>query len=53
MAHNKKASLNTCIVAHYLTIDQGNSEAKIALWDDSELEDFRMEPALNPQRVSD
>ena len=40
-------------MAHYLTIDQGNTEAKIALWNDSELEDFRMEPALNPQRVSE
>lgn len=40
-------------MAHYLTIDQGNSEAKIALWDDSELENFRMEPALTPRKVSE
>ncbi len=40
-------------MAHYLTIDQGNTEAKIALWNDSELEEFRMEPALTPNKVSD
>lgn len=40
-------------MAHYLTIDQGNSEAKIALWDDTRLEEFRMEPALTPRKVSD
>ncbi len=40
-------------MAHYLTIDQGNSEAKIALWKDTTLEDFRMEPALTPRKVSE
>lgn len=37
----------------YLTIDQGNSEAKIALWEGSALVDFRMEPSLTPRRVGD
>lgn len=40
-------------MAHYLTIDQGNSEAKMALWDETELVDFKMEPALTPARVSE
>ena len=40
-------------MAHYLTIDQGNTEAKIALWRDTELEEFRLEPALTPGKVSD
>ena len=40
-------------MAHYLTIDQGNSEAKIALWDDTRLLEFLMEPALTPRKVSD
>ena len=40
-------------MAHYLTIDQGNSEAKIALWDDNRLLEFLMEPALTPRKVSD
>ena len=39
-------------MAHYLTIDQGNTEAKIALWQDTELEEFRLEPALTPEKVS-
>ncbi|MCI9285529.1 MAG: type III pantothenate kinase [Muribaculaceae bacterium] len=39
-------------MAYYLTIDQGNSEAKMALWEGSELVDFSMEPALTPTRVS-
>lgn len=37
---------------YYLTIDQGNSEAKIALWDGSRLDAFMMDPALTPARVS-
>ncbi|MCH5327311.1 MAG: type III pantothenate kinase, partial [Duncaniella sp.] len=37
----------------YLTIDQGNSEAKMALWEDTQLVDFRMEPALKPVRISE
>ena len=36
-----------------LTIDQGNSEAKMALWDDSRLVDFRMETVLTPARVDE
>ncbi len=40
-------------MALYLTIDQGNSEAKMALWDDTRLVDFRMEPALKPVRISE
>lgn len=40
-------------MAHYLTIDQGNTEAKIAIWDDTRLEDFRMEPSLTPAKVSE
>lgn len=39
-------------MSFYLTIDQGNSEAKIALWDDEELVDFRMEPRLTPAKVA-
>lgn len=39
-------------MAHYLTIDQGNSEAKIALWNDSQLSEFIMEPALTPAKVN-
>lgn len=38
-------------MALYLTIDQGNSEAKMALWDGEELVDFFMEPALTPAKV--
>lgn len=40
-------------MAYYLTIDQGNSEAKIALWEGSRLQEFLMEPALTPAKVSD
>lgn len=38
-------------MAHYLTIDQGNSEAKIALWKDTELEDTVIEDRLTPSSV--
>ncbi len=34
-----------------LTIDQGNSEAKMALWDDARLLDFRVAPVLTPSCV--
>lgn len=39
-------------MSFYLTIDQGNSEAKIALWEGTELVDFRMEPSLTPAKVT-
>lgn len=39
-------------MSFYLTIDQGNSEAKIALWEGTELVDFRMEPSLTPAKVA-
>lgn len=39
-------------MSYYLTIDQGNSEAKIALWEDTELVAFRMEPSLTPAKVA-
>ncbi len=39
-------------MSFYLTIDQGNSEAKIALWEGTELMDFRMEPSLTPAKVA-
>lgn len=38
-------------MAHYLTIDQGNSEAKISLWDDMELVDSVIEERLTPSSV--
>lgn len=34
-------------MAHYLTIDQGNSVAKLALWEDDRLIKFSNEPVLN------
>lgn len=37
---------------YYLTIDQGNSEAKMALWNGSHLEAFMMDPALTPAGVN-
>lgn len=39
-------------MSFYLTIDQGNSEAKIALWEGTELVDFRMEASLTPAKVA-
>lgn len=38
-------------MALYLTIDQGNSEAKIALWKDKELVDTLIEERLTPASV--
>ena len=40
-------------MAQYLTIDQGNTEAKISLWEDTELVDTVLEPNLTPSKVSD
>ncbi|MCM1521981.1 MAG: type III pantothenate kinase [Muribaculaceae bacterium] len=39
-------------MALYLTIDQGNSEAKMALWEDTRLIDSRMDPTLKPAGIS-
>ena len=38
-------------MALYLTIDQGNSEAKMALWEETRLVGFRMEPVPTPARI--
>lgn len=38
-------------MAHYLTIDQGNSEAKISLWDDMQLVDTVIDSRLTPSSV--
>lgn len=38
-------------MANYLTIDQGNSEAKISLWDDTLLVDTVIEERLTPASV--
>lgn len=38
-------------MAHYLTIDQGNSGAKISLWDDTELVDTVIGARLTPSSV--
>ena len=35
-------------MANYLTIDQGNSEAKISLWNDMQLVDTVIEERLTP-----
>ncbi|MDE6080322.1 MAG: type III pantothenate kinase [Duncaniella sp.] len=37
----------------YLTIDQGNSEAKLALWNGTQTEGFVMEPRLTPSKLTD
>lgn len=39
-------------MARYLTIDQGNSAAKIALWLDRQLLDLRIEQHLSPETVT-
>lgn len=38
-------------MSQYLTIDQGNSEAKMSLWEDRELVDTVIEPRLVPEAV--
>ena len=38
-------------MANYLTIDQGNSEAKITFWNDTELVDSVIEARLTPSSV--
>lgn len=38
-------------MSQYLTIDQGNSEAKISLWDDMKLVDTVIESRLSPSSV--
>ncbi|MDE6557191.1 MAG: type III pantothenate kinase [Duncaniella sp.] len=39
-------------MGYYLTIDQGNSEAKLALWEGETTEGFIMEPQLTPAKLS-
>ena len=38
-------------MSQYLTIDQGNTEAKIALWENTELVDTVIETRLTPASV--
>lgn len=40
-------------MSQYLTIDQGNTEAKISLWEDTELVDTVIESRLTPASVAD
>ncbi|MDE5988045.1 MAG: type III pantothenate kinase [Duncaniella sp.] len=40
-------------MSQYLTIDQGNTEAKISLWEDKELVDTVIESRLTPSSVED
>ena len=38
-------------MSQYLTIDQGNTEAKISLWEDKELVDTVIDTRLTPSSV--
>ena len=40
-------------MSQYLTIDQGNTEAKISLWEDKELVDTVIEARLTPASVEE